>query len=92
MLRRFLNVFRRHRLEADIREEIEFHRTQSSGSFGNATLIGDRMRDASTINWLEICFQDVRYGFRQLLKSPLLLAVAVMSLALASARTPRSSR
>jgi macrolide transport system ATP-binding/permease protein len=82
MLRRFLNVFRPHRLEADIREEIEFHRTQSSGPFGNATLIADRMRDASTIAWLETCLQDVRYGFRQLLKSPVLLAVAVLSLAL----------
>jgi hypothetical protein len=82
MLRRFLNVFRPHSLDADIRDEIEFHRTQSSGSFGNATLIADRMRDASTVNWLETCLQDIRYGFRQLLKSPLLLAVAALSLAL----------
>ena len=82
MLRRFLNVFRPRRLEAEIHEEIEFHRTQSKGSFGNATLIADRMRDASTVEWLGTCLQDVRYGFRQLLKSPVLLAVAVLSLAL----------
>ena len=82
MLRRLLNVFRSHRLEAEIRDEIEYHRTQSSGLFGNATLIADRMRDASTIVWLEACLQDIRYGFRQLLKSPILLAVAVLSLAL----------
>ena len=82
MLRRFLNVFRPNRLEADIREEIEFHRAQSSGSFGNATLIADRMRDASTIAGLETCLQDIRYGFRQLLRSPVLLVVAVVSLAL----------
>jgi putative ABC transport system permease protein len=31
---------------------------------------------------LETCLKDVRYGFRQLLKSPVLLAVAVFSLAL----------
>jgi hypothetical protein len=78
MLRRFLNVFRPDRLEAEIREEIEFHRGQSKGSFGNATLIADRTRDASTIAWLETCLQDVRYGFRQLQKSPVLLAVAVL--------------
>jgi hypothetical protein len=77
-----LNVLRPSRLEAEIREEIEFHRTQSGGSFGNATLIADRMRDASTVAWLETCLQDIRYGFRQLLKSPVLLAVAVLSLAL----------
>jgi hypothetical protein len=82
MLRRFLNVFRSRRVEAEIREEIEFHRTQSSGSFGNATLIADRMRDASTVAWLETCLQDIRYGLRQLLKSPVLLAVAVVSLSL----------
>jgi len=82
MLRRFLNLFRPHRLEAEIRDEIEFHRTQSTGTFGNATLVADRMRDASTIAWLETCLQDIRCGCRQLLKSPVLLAVAVLSLAL----------
>ncbi len=81
-VRRFLNLFRHHRLEAEIREEIEFHRAQSSGTFGNATLVTDRMRDASTIAWLETLAQDIRYGVRQLLKSPVLLAVAVVSLAL----------
>ena len=82
ILRRFLNMFRHHSLEAEIRDEIEFHRTQSTGSFGNATLAADRMRDASTIVWLETLLQDIRCGFRQLLKSPVLLAVALLSLAL----------
>lgn len=82
MLRRFLNIFRPNHLEAEIREEIEFHREQSKGTFGNAALIADHMRDASTIAWLETCLQDIRYAFRQLLKSPVLLAVAVLSLAL----------
>ena len=82
MFRRFLNLIRPNRMEAEIREEIEFHRAQSSGSFGNTTLIAERMRDAGTITWLESCVQDIRYGFRQLLKSPVLLAVAVLSLAL----------
>ena len=82
MLRKLLNLFRPNRLEADIREEIEFHRAHSSGSFGNAGLIADRMRDASTVGWLESLIQDLRYGARQLSKSPVLLTVAVLSLAL----------
>ena len=82
MLRRLLNVFRPHRLEAEIRDEIEFHRTQSTGWFGNAALVADQMRDASTIAWLETSLQDIRCGCRQLLKSPVLLAVAALSLAL----------
>ncbi|HEY7210228.1 MAG TPA: ABC transporter permease, partial [Bryobacteraceae bacterium] len=82
MLRKLLNLFRPKRLEDDIREEIAFHRAQSGGTFGNAGLVADRMRDASTIAWLETLAQDIRYGLRQLAKSPVLLAVAVVSLAL----------
>lgn len=40
------------------------------------------MPDASTIAWLDTWLQDIPYGFSQLLKSPVLLAVAVLSLAL----------
>jgi predicted permease len=82
MLRRLLNIFRPNYLEDDLREEIEFHRSKSKGDFGNSTLILDQMRDASTVNWLQPFWQDVRYGLRQLSKSPILLTVAVLSLAL----------
>ena len=82
MLRRFFNFFRPDHLEADLREELDFHRSQTGGSLGNAMLIRDLMRDASTINWLETIWQDLRYGARQLGKAPVLLTVAVLSLAL----------
>ena len=82
MLHKLFNFFRPHRLEAEMREELEFHLSQTSGSFGNATFIRDRMRDASTVTWLETAWQDLRYGLRQLRKTPVLVAVAVLSLAL----------
>ncbi len=82
MFRKLLNVFRPNRLDADLREELEFHYSQTSGSFGNRTLVQDRMRDASTVAWLETFLQDLRYGFRQLRRAPVLLATAVLSLAL----------
>ncbi len=82
MLHKFFNFFRPDHLEADMREELEFHRSQTSGSLGNAMLIRDRMRDVNTINWLETTWQDLRYGVRQLGKAPVLVTVAVLSLAL----------
>ena len=82
MLRRFLNVFRPNRLDAEIREELEFHRAQTQGRFGNRGQLHDRTRDASTIVWLGTLVQDIRYGFRQLGRSKAFTAVAVLSLAL----------
>lgn len=81
-MRRLLNFLRGVRLDEDIREEIEFHRAQSSGRFGNATAIQERVRDASTVRWLETLLQDVRYAFRQFRRAPVLVAVATLSLAL----------
>ena len=82
MLRRLLNVLRPTRLDADILEELEFHRSQTQGRFGNLTRIREQTRDASTVVWLESFIQDVRYGLRQLRRTPGLSAVAVLSLAL----------
>ena len=82
MLRRFINSLRRKQLEAEIQEEIEFHRGRTSGSFGNVTAIREQMRDASTMVWLETLLQDLRYGLRVLVRTPAVSAIAVLSLAL----------
>src|SRR5690242_11560616 len=82
MLRRLSNSLQRKRLEAEIQEEVEFHRGQTTGSFGNVTAIREQMRDASTIVWLETLLQDLRYGLRILARTPGVSAIAVLSLAL----------
>src|ERR1041384_6236266 len=82
MLRRLLNLFRPGRLEAEIREELEYHRSRSSGSFGNLTAFQEQTREASTIVWLETLVQDLRYGVRQLRRTPLVTMAAMLSLAL----------
>ena len=49
-MRRLLNFFRMKAVEAEIREELEFHRSQSSGSFGNVTQIYEQAREAALVS------------------------------------------
>ena len=82
MLGRLINSLRHKQLETEIEEEIEFHRSRSSGSFGNVTAIREQMRDESTIVRLESFLQDLHYGLRILRRTPAVTMVAVLSLAL----------
>src|SRR3954467_3446615 len=82
MLRRLVNLFQSKRLDAEIEEELAFHRLHSSGNLGNMTQIQEQMREASILVWLETLLRDVQYGVRQLRKAPVLVAVAILSLGL----------
>ncbi len=87
MLRRLINLFRPQSVADEIREELEFHRSQTSGSFGNVTSIQERTHEASTIVWLETLWQDARIAVRLLRRTPALSGIALLSIALSVGAT-----
>jgi len=50
--------------------------------FGGVDQVKEIYRERRTLWWVETIFQDLRYGFRMLRRSPGMTAVAVLSLAL----------
>ncbi len=58
-------------------------RRQASLRFGNATLIRERSREARLSSTLEGFFQDARYAWRGMRKSPAFTLTAILSLSVA---------
>jgi predicted permease len=71
LLRRLSFLLRRNRLEAELREEMEFHRSLTGDrAFGNATLAREDARGVWIAPWLESLWQDGAYGVRMLWRTP----------------------
>lgn len=82
-LRRLSYYLRRRRFEADLDEEMAFHRELSGErKFGNTARLKEESRAVWSWPTLDSIGRDLRYGLRRLVRSPGFTAVAVISLAL----------
>src|SRR6202047_767442 len=90
---RFANVFRGDRLSHEIDEELESHIQEAieqgrdpaevRKAFGSALRQRDESRDVRAIAWLDALRADAVFGWRQLRKTKVTSAAAILSLALA---------
>src|SRR3954466_8919497 len=88
LLRRLDYLVRRRRHEADLREEMAFHREMSGGrAFGNATLAREEARAVWVAPISDVLWRDARYAVRTLRREPAFAATAILTFALGLAVT-----
>jgi predicted permease len=88
LLRRAQYWLNHRRHEADLEEEMAFHRSMMSGpGFGNATLAREDARGVWISSWLESVWQDVRYAARSVTRQPAFALSAIAIVALGTGAT-----
>ena len=83
--RRVYYLLNRRRLERELRNDIDVHREMlgdNRKNFGNATLLQEQSINVWGWAWLDRSFQDIRFGWRVLRKSPAMSLTAIAVLAL----------
>src|ERR1051326_532070 len=86
LLRRLRSLLHRSRMDADLAEEMAFHREQLAcdgavpAVMGNVTLAREDARAVWIWPWLESLWQDARYGIRTLGAQPGFTIVALVAL------------
>src|SRR5579884_1042568 len=94
LLRRLHYLRNRKRLDADLAEEMEFHRAMlardlegdqpaAARALGNTTLARENARAVWILPWLESLYKDLAYGIRTMRREPGFTSVAVTALAIA---------
>src|SRR5580698_7602842 len=82
LLRRLQYWLRARQNQADLAEELEFHRAmlEDPRAMGNVTLAREDARAVWIWPWLESVIQDVRYALRNLQHQPGFATIAILAL------------
>jgi putative ABC transport system permease protein len=96
---RIANVFRAEQTNCEIDEELEAHIAEAIArgrqpeevrrAFGSALRHREASRDARVLVWMDSLRSDAIFGWRQLIKTKITSAAAILSLALAMGASGR---
>src|SRR5215475_5618316 len=85
LLRRLQYLLRGSRMDAELAEEMEFHRamlatnSEPSAKMGNTTLAREQARAVWIWPWLESLWQDVTYAVRTMRREPAFAVTALLA-------------